>query len=652
MSQSQQTVEHHHKNCSHSHEHTSDHSHSHEHDHGNLPVILFFAGLVTFIISLFLPTGAPKTILALATIVLSGYHIMIEGFEDTINETKKLKKFTPNVHVLMSLAAIGAAIIGDYTEGALLILIFAAAHFLEHYVENKSKKEITSLMKMNPTDAQLILSDGSTKTVDVADLKIGDHLKVLNGEQIPTDGTILSGYTSIDESSINGESIPAEKTVGDTVFGSTINGDGTITMVVTKDSTDTVFAKILQLVNESQSNLSKTATKIKRLEPKYVTSVMVLVFLYIILMPLLFNMTWYDSFYKGMVFLTVASPCALAASDIPATLSAISNLAKRGVLFKGGSYLSNLSEIQAIAFDKTGTLTEGKPKVTDVHFIDSINNDKTFYTDLIVAMEKQANHPLANAIVESIEIVNDIPLTIDNQIGKGLVSNYKNHTYKIGKSSQFTNVSSDIESFERKYAEEGKTVVLFSEDDVVIGLIAMMDLPNPKAQQLVAYFKEHNIHTTMITGDAERTGRAVANTLKIDEVAGNVLPENKSQIITSLQEKYGLTAMVGDGVNDAPALVKADIGVAMGDGTDVAIDVADVVLMQNDLDKLGYAYRLSKKLDKVVKQNIIFSMGVVALLVVLNIFGQMNLPIGILAHEGSTLVVLFNGLRLLSPLEN
>ncbi|WP_370447144.1 heavy metal translocating P-type ATPase [Vagococcus sp. AM17-17] len=642
MSQSQHAIEHDHKKC----------SHAHNHDHGNLPVVLFFIGLATFLISLFLPVGTLKTILSVSTIVLSGYHIMIEGFEDTIKETKRLKKFMPNVHVLMSLAAIGAALIGDYTEGALLILIFAAAHFLEHYVENKSKKEITSLMKISPTNAKLILSDGSTKTVDVAQLKIGDHLKVLNGEQIPTDGTILTGYTSIDESSINGESIPAEKTVGDNIFGSTINGDGTITMVVTKDSTDTVFAKILQLVNESQSNLSKTATKIKRLEPKYVTSVMVLVFLYIVLMPLVFNMAWYDSFYKGMVFLTVASPCALAASDIPATLSAISNLAKRGVLFKGGSYLSNLSEIKAIAFDKTGTLTEGKPKVTDVHFIDHIINEETFYTDLIIAMEKQANHPLANAIVESIERVNDIPLTIENQIGKGLVSTYKGHTYKIGRSSQFTNVSSDIESFERKYAEEGKTVVLFSEDDVVIGLIAMMDLPNPKAQQLVAYFKEHNIHTTMITGDAERTGRAVANTLKIDEVAGNVLPENKSQIVSSLQNKYGLTAMVGDGVNDAPALVKADIGVAMGDGTDVAIDVADVVLMQNDLDKLGYAYRLSKKLDKVVKQNIIFSMGVVALLVVLNILGQMNLPIGILAHEGSTLVVLFNGLRLLIPLKN
>lgn len=642
MSQSQHAVDHNHEKC----------SHAHNHNHGNLPVVLFFLGFATFLISLFLPVGTLKTILSVSTIVLSGYHIMIEGFEDTIKETKRLKKFMPNVHVLMSLAAIGAVLIGDYTEGALLILIFAAAHFLEHYVENKSKKEITSLMKMNPTDAKLILSDGSTKTVDIAQLKIGDHLKVLNGEQIPTDGIILTGYTSIDESSINGESIPAEKTVGDNVFGSTINGDGTITMVVTKDSTDTVFAKILQLVNESQSNLSKTATKIKRLEPKYVTSVMVLVFLYIVLMPLVFNMAWYDSFYKGMVFLTVASPCALAASDIPATLSAISNLAKRGVLFKGGSYLSNLSEIKAIAFDKTGTLTEGKPKVTDVHFIDHITNEETFYTDLIIAMEKQANHPLANAIVESIEIVNDIPLTIENQIGKGLVSTYKGHTYKIGKASQFTNVSSDIESFERKYAEEGKTVVLFSEDDVVIGLIAMMDLPNPKAQQLVAYFKEHNIHTTMITGDAERTGHAVASTLKIDEVAGNVLPENKSQIVSSLQDKYGLTAMVGDGVNDAPALVKADIGVAMGDGTDVAIDVADVVLMQNDLDKLGYAYRLSKKLDKVVKQNIIFSMGVVALLIVLNIFGQMNLPIGILAHEGSTLVVLFNGLRLLTPLKN
>ena len=654
MSQLQQSAEHSHKNCSHSHDHhdhSSEHSHDHNHDHGNMPVILFFAGLATFIISLFLPSGIFKTVLALSTIVLSGYHIIIEGFEDTINETKRLKKFTPNVHVLMSLAAIGAAIIGDYTEGALLILIFAAAHFLEHYVENKSKKEITSLMKMNPTDATLILSDGTTKTVHVSELKIEDRLKVLNGEQIPTDGKILTGYTSIDESSINGESIPAEKTVGDTVFGSTINGDGTITMEVTKDSSDTVFAKILQLVNESQSNLSKTATKIKRLEPKYVTSVMVLVFLYIVLSPFVFGMTWYDSFYKGMVFLTVASPCALAASDIPATLSAISNLAKRGVLFKGGSFLSNLSEIKAIAFDKTGTLTEGKPKVTDVHFIDGIANEESFYTDLIIAMEKQANHPLANAIVESIKMVNDVPLTIENQIGKGLVSTYKGHIYKIGKSTQFTNVSSEIESFERKYAEEGKTVVLFSEDEVVIGLIAMMDLPNPKAQQLVAYFKDNSIHTTMITGDAERTGCAVANTLHIDEVAGNVLPENKSQIIESLQSKYGLTAMVGDGVNDAPALVKADIGVAMGDGTDVAIDVADVVLMQNDLDKLGYAYRLSKKLDKVVKQNIIFSMGVVALLVILNIIGEMNLPIGILAHEGSTLVVLFNGLRLLTPLK-
>ncbi|MEG0256512.1 MAG: heavy metal translocating P-type ATPase [Vagococcus sp.] len=655
MSQSMthnETHKEHDHNHDHNHEHNHDHSgHDHEHDHGKLPVVLFFIGLATYIASLFIAEGIFQNILATATIFLSGYHIIIEGFEDTISQTKENRKFTPNVHILMTLAAFGAAVIGDFKEGALLIVIFAGAHFLEDYAEGKSKREITNLMKMNPTEARLIKADGSTEVVDVSTLKIGDQLKVLNGDQIPTDGRIISGYTAIDESSINGESVPAEKTVGDDVYGSTINGNGAITIEVTKESSDTVFAKILQLVNQSQSNLSKKATKIKKLEPKYVTAVMIIVTLYIVAMPLIFGHTWYDSFYKGMVFLTVASPCALAASDVPATLSGISNLAKRGVLFKGGSFLSNLEGIRAIAFDKTGTLTEGKPKVTDVFFSIENEGNSAHYLNIIAAMEKQANHPLANAILAHIKVTEVLALDIENQIGKGLVSTYNGKTYRIGKPAQFKQVPSQIEQFNHTYSEDGKTVVYFSENDVVVGLIAMMDLPNENAKKVISYLKEQGIHTTMITGDAEKTGRAVANQLGMDEVVGNVLPENKSAIVENLESKYGSTAMVGDGVNDAPALVKADIGIAMGEGTDIAIDVADVVLMKNDLTKLSYAHRISKHLDKVVMQNIAFSMFIVALLVVLNIMGKMSLPLGIIAHEGSTLIVLFNGLRLLKPLK-
>ena len=548
----------------------------------------------------------------------------------------------------MTVAAIGATIIGNYEEGALLIIIFAAAHFMEEYAEGRSKREITNLLKMNPTEARLIEADGSVKVVDVSVLKIGDKLQVLNGDQIATDGVILSGVTSIDESSINGESIPREKTVGDEVFGSTINGNGTFTMEVTKDSSDTLFAKILQLVNQSQSNLSKTATKIQKIEPYYVTAVLIIVPIFILLGPSIFSWTWNESFYRGMVFLISASPCALAASAVPATLSGISNLAKRGVLFKGGSYLANLAGIKAVAFDKTGTLTKGKPSVTDFYFdeIDEATTEQN-YIDLIVAMEKTANHPLANAILGKFEAKESIELEVENEIGKGLVAQYNGAVYQIGKPTVFKNVSSKIENHNEQYSKDGKTVVYFAKDNQVIGLIAMMDVPNANAIEVISYLKSQNIHTTMITGDSEVTGQAVGRQLGIDEVIGNVLPENKAQVIKDQQARYGTVAMLGDGVNDAPALVTADIGVAMGDGTDIAIDVADAVLMQNDLTKFSYAHKVSKRLDRVVWQNIIFSMLIVAILVTLNVLGKMDITIGVIAHEGSTLIVILNGLRLL-----
>lgn len=638
-------------NHEHDHEHENGGGHNHSHGDSKSAVILFFAGLTAFIVALFLTDSSLlQTILFISAMLLSGYHIMLEGITDTIEATKRKRKFSPNVHILMTVAAIGATIIGNYEEGALLIIIFAAAHFMEEYAEGRSKREITNLLKMNPTEARLIEADGSVKVVDVSVLKIGDKLQVLNGDQIATDGVILSGVTSIDESSINGESIPREKTVGDEVFGSTINGNGTFTMEVTKDSSDTLFAKILQLVNQSQSNLSKTATKIQKIEPYYVTAVLIIVPIFILLGPSIFSWTWNESFYRGMVFLISASPCALAASAVPATLSGISNLAKRGVLFKGGSYLANLAGIKAVAFDKTGTLTKGKPSVTDFYFdeIDEATTEQN-YIDLIVAMEKTANHPLANAILGKFEAKESIELEVENEIGKGLVAQYNGAVYQIGKPTVFKNVSSKIENHNEQYSKDGKTVVYFAKDNQVIGLIAMMDVPNANAIEVISYLKSQNIHTTMITGDSEVTGQAVGRQLGIDEVIGNVLPENKAQVIKDQQARYGTVAMLGDGVNDAPALVTADIGVAMGDGTDIAIDVADAVLMQNDLTKFSYAHKVSKRLDRVVWQNIIFSMLIVAILVTLNVLGKMDITIGVIAHEGSTLIVILNGLRLLLP---
>ncbi|HLR18461.1 MAG TPA: HAD-IC family P-type ATPase, partial [Staphylococcus sp.] len=301
-------------------------NHDHDHSHGGkTEIILFFTGLGAFLIALFVGAGALKSFLYIISLVLSGYHIIIEGFLDTFQQTIRRKKFMPNIHILMTLAAIGAVIIGEYMEAALLILIFGGAHFLEHYAEDKSNKEITNLIKINPTTARRLKENGKIEIVDVADLKVGDKLSVLNGDQIPTDGIVISGNSSVDQASITGESIPVEKKAGDTLYGSTMNGEGTLVMEVTKDSSDTVISKIIEMVSQTQTNISKTAAFIKKIEPIYVTIVLLLTPVFFILGFLIFQWSSYDSFYRTMVFLIATSPCALAVTDIPATLSAISN---------------------------------------------------------------------------------------------------------------------------------------------------------------------------------------------------------------------------------------------------------------------------------------------------------------------------------------
>ncbi|WP_277755032.1 heavy metal translocating P-type ATPase [Lacticaseibacillus rhamnosus] len=611
----------------------------------NKPIGFYLLGVAAFIGGLFITQPLARAGLLIAAAVAAGYHVIAEGVIETIQDSKKQHRFAPNIHILMALAAVGAIAIGSYEEAAMLILIFAGADFLEDYVENKSRKEITALLAMAPLEARRYGHDGEFEVVPVAALKIGDRLQILNGAQVPTDGVIIAGTASLDESAISGESIPREKQVGDEVFGGTLNGQSTFDMRVTKASDETVFAKIIQMVQTAQATPTKMASVIQRFEPLYVKVVLAALPLVFLAGPLLLHWPWMTSVYRTIVFLVAVSPCALAASAVPATLAGISNLARHGVLFKGGRYLANLTQLKAIAFDKTGTLTKGTPTVTDSEFAADV--DQAAVMAVVTAMEKQSNHPLANAIVTHYPATDVVIDTVHNEIGKGLTADYQGHTYTVGKPQRFTHAPALFRQRAMALGQQGKTVIFVAVDQTVVGLIALMDEAKSSAKAAIAYLKNHDIQPVMITGDAKQTGEAVAADLGIKQVVTNVLPDQKVAVVKQLQETMRPIAMVGDGVNDAPALANAEVGIAMGSGTDVAIDVADVVLIKNDLSRLAFAHQVSTKMNRIVVENLVFSMAVVLLLVTLNVLQLTNIAWGVFLHEGSTLMVILNGLRLL-----
>ena len=611
----------------------------------NKPIGFYLLGVAAFISGLFITQPLARAGFLVAAAVAAGYHVIAEGVIETIQDSKKQHRFAPNIHILMALAAVGAIAIGSYEEAAMLILIFAGADFLEDYVENKSRKEITALLAMAPLEARRYGHDGEFEVVPVAALKIGDRLQILNGAQVPTDGVIIAGTASLDESAISGESIPREKQVGDEVFGGTLNGQSTFDMRVTKASDETVFAKIIQMVQTAQATPTKMASVIQRFEPLYVKVVLAALPLVFLAGPLLLHWSWMTSVYRTIVFLVAVSPCALAASAVPATLAGISNLARHGVLFKGGRYLANLTQLKAIAFDKTGTLTKGTPTVTDSEFAADV--DQAAVMAVVTAMEKQSNHPLANAIVTHYPATDVVIDTVHNEIGKGLTADYQGHTYTVGKPQRFTHAPALFRQRAMALGQQGKTVIFVAVDQTVVGLIALMDEAKSSAKAAIAYLKHHDIQPVMITGDAKQTGEAVAADLGIKQVVTNVLPDQKVAVVKQLQETMRPIAMVGDGVNDAPALANAEVGIAMGSGTDVAIDVADVVLIKNDLSRLAFAHQVSTKMNRIVVENLVFSMAVVLLLVTLNVLQLTNIAWGVFLHEGSTLMVILNGLRLL-----
>ena len=587
-------------------------------------------------------------IIFVLSFIIGGYKQAKEGFIDTV-ENKHL-----NVDILMVLAAVGASLIGYWMEGALLIFIFSLSGSLEEYATDKSTQAITALMNIVPEIAKRINPDGSIEDVAVKDLKVGDTLMVPKGASIPIDGTIASGLGLIDEAAISGESVPVEKTVGDDIFGSTINLSEALTMTVSKESKDTLFAKIIRMVEEAQKTPSKTASFINRIENTYVKIVLVFVPVMIAVFYFLLDWGWNESFYRGMVLLTVASPCALVASATPAVLSAISNAAKRGILFKGGIAIENFSAMDCIAFDKTGTLTEGKPVVTEANYL--AGTDEKHIMSVVYALEHSSTHPIASALVQHLETkeyVKNQMDSIQDLTGFGLAGEAFGSKWKIGKKTFVVTDELNEPSFVKEafaLQNEGKTVIYVSQDDKVVAYYALLDTPKSEAKDMIAFFKANGVHTIMITGDNEATGQTIGKQLGVDEIRANCLPEDKTKILKDLQSKYKLVGMVGDGVNDAPALANADIGIAMGEGTDIAMETADVVLMKSELDKLEYCYGLSKKLKKITMQNIIFSITVILILILSNLFQLINLPLGVVGHEGSTILVILNSLRLLAEI--
>ena len=583
----------------------------------------------------------------LLAFLIGGYQSAIEGIQETIQEQHL------NVDLLMVLAAIGASIIGYWLEGALLIFIFSLSGALEEYAMAKSEKSMTELLNLQPKTATRI-RDGHYETVDVEDLAINDVIFIKKGEAVPMDAILTDGESLFDESMINGEPLPANKKVGEEIFAGSINLHQSCTATVHKNADETVMASIIRLVEEAQEQETKTSSFLNKIEDQYVKFVLVFVPLAIAFFYFGFQWSWQESFYRGMILLTVMSPCALVASASPAILASLSNAAKQGILLKGGESLEQLSSIESIVLDKTGTLTKGKPTVQTAVIVNE--NEEEIHA-MMYEMEIRSTHPLGKSITAYTQAYkNSDAISFDSfeeVIGNGLVATAQGSTWKIGKLAwidedwkQHTELATEIE----KHLEQGEIVLAIEKNGQFIGFYAITDEIKESSQSVLQYFNKEKIQTIMMTGDSESTAEAVAKHLEISDYQANCLPEDKATYVKNLAEKGVSVAMVGDGINDAPALANATVGIAIGEGTALAIEASDIVLLKNNLSLIKYGYELSKKMKRIILQNIVFSLSVITILILANVFQFINLPLGVIGHEGSTILVILNGLRLLKKL--
>lgn len=560
-----------------------------------------------------------------------------------------LKERDLDVNLLMIAAALGAASIGYWNEGAMLIFIFALSGALESFASEQSRKDISALIAMKPETAWRIDGDGM-KEVEVGTLVLGDLVLVKPGAIIPVDGVIRSGNSAVDQSAITGESLPVEKENGDGVYAGTVNGGGALYVEVASLAEGTLFAKIIALVEQAQQEVPDTQRFIQRLEGIYAKSVVAITLGLIVLTPYLVGWSWPHAFYKAMVFLVVASPCAIVSSVMPAMLSAMSKSARRGVLFKGGAPMDHLGNVKVVAFDKTGTLTAGSPVVSELCVSEGF--DRLEVLAACAAAESLSEHPLAKAIVRTAEEEGLTIRAVDELQalpGWGIEAIIEGEVWRVGKANtEDAQLPSDLKDRLVAWAQEGYTVSSIQKDGRYAGIIALRDEIRPQAKAAVARLHKLGITVAMLTGDRSGTAGAIAREAGIDLVYGDLLPQEKVEHVKLLRSHYGGVVMVGDGVNDAPALAAATVGVAMGGaGSGAALEVADVVLMNDGLEHIADTIALARRSRRIVKQNLIFAGSVILLLIASNFLQGIPLPLGVVGHEGSTLLVILNGLRLL-----
>ena len=580
---------------------------------------------------------------------------------------RSLRQGTVDVDLLMVLAALGAATVGAAFEGAMLLFLFSLSNVLQAVAIDRTRKAVNSLMKLRPSQS-LCRREGVVRMVAIEELRVGDVVIVRPGESIPLDGKVTEGESTLDESMLTGESMPVTKGVGQSVFAGTINQTGGLEVEVTRLAKDSTLARLIRLIEDAQSEKARTQRFLDRAEQVYAIGVILFTLGLIVVPYFVLGQPFQSVFYRAMTVMVVASPCALIISTPASILSAIGGAARRGVLFKGGAHLERMAGIEVVAFDKTGTLTQGKPQVTDLlvggerfPFASCVNGEALELLQIAAAVEMKSEHPLARAIVNAAQDrrLGGIDATaFQSTSGKGAVATVRGRRIAVGSPSFFQNLAcpnlDDALARIGTLQDEGKTCVLVGEitadgrDARILGVIAVADILRPDARQVIARLKKLGVkRVVMLTGDHQRVAQAIAREAGVDEVHAGLLPEDKVTRVRKLRE-IGPVAMVGDGVNDAPALAAADVGMAMGAaGTDVAMETADVVLMSDNLQNIGFAFEISRKARRVVIQNLAFALAVIVVMVAATLSAHVPMPLGVVAHEGSTVLVCLNGLRLL-----
>ena len=590
------------------------------------------------------------TLLFLASMVVGGLSLFKVGLQN-------LLRFEFDMRTLMTVAVIGGAIIGEWGEVALVVILFAISEELERFSMDRARNSIRSLMGIAPKEA-LVRRNGQEIMIHVDDIAVGDIMIVKPGEKIAMDGVVVNGYSAVNQAAITGESVPVGKTVDDEVFAGTLNEEGLLEVKITKLVEDTTISKIIHLVEEAQGERAPAQAFVDKFAKYYTPIIMIIAALVVVVPPLLFGGSWETWIYQGLAVLVVGCPCALVISTPISIVSAIGNAAKKGVLIKGGVYLEEMGALKAIAFDKTRTLTKGVPVVTDFTVLNNQMNEKELLA-IITALEYRSQHPLASAIMKKAEEENisysDMLVEDFSSItGKGIKGIVNGMTYYIGSPKLFkelltTDFDKDLEQNVTTLQNQGKTAMIIGTEKEILGIIAVADEVRESSKEIIQKLHQLGIKKTiMLTGDNKGTANAIGSDVGVSDIRANLMPQDKLDYIKQLRSEYGNVAMVGDGVNDAPALAASTVGIAMGGaGTDTALETADVALMGDDLRKLPFTVKLSRKALNIIKANITFAIAIKFIALLLVIPGWLTLWIAILSDMGATLLVALNGLRLM-----